>query len=185
MKKGWTTTKLIAAGSLAAMNLVLAILGAIITSFLGTPLIGGFINMAVLIITLLVINSFGAAAIYMTILGILILPLPIQGIPGFAPKVILLGLGGLSADILYFFFKKNRLIASVLVAGIEVPLTWFLLFKAARWFGIEGMEQFAKVLSTPIGVGGAFAAGGVGGLLGYGIYYKIKDSHVVKRIQGV
>ncbi len=183
MKKGWTLTKLVAAGSLAAMNLVLAILGAIISAFVGSPLIGGFINVAVLIITLLVINTFGAAAIYMTILGVLLLPLPIQGIPGFAPKIILLGLGGLSADIIYSFLKRNKLIASVLVGGIEVPLAWILLFKTGRWFGIGGMEQFAKILSTPIGIVSAFTAGGVGGLLGYGIYYKIKDSHAVKRIQ--
>lgn len=166
------------------MNLVLAILGVIVTSFLGSPLIAGFINMAVLTIVLLVINTFGAAAIYMTILGILLLPLPISGIPGFAPKVILLGLGGLSADIIYSFFKRNRLIASVLVGGIEVPLAWILLFKTGHWFGIGGMEQFAKILSTPLGISGAFTAGGAGGLLGYGIYYKIKDSHAVKRIQG-
>jgi hypothetical protein len=70
------------------------------------------------------------------------------------------------------------------VGGIEVPLAWILLLKTGRWFGIGGMEQFAKILSTPLGISGAFTAGGVGGLLGYGIYYKIRNSHVVKRIQG-
>lgn len=183
MKRRWTLTKLIAAGSLAAMNLVLAILMAVVSAFVGVPLIGGFINMAVLIITLLVIDQFGAAAIYMTILGILLLPLPISGIPGFVPKVALLGLGGLLADTIYLFLKKRKFLASMVVGGIEVPIAWILLLRVGRLFGMSGLEHFEKIFHTKIGITGAVVAGSTGGALGYLIYYKIKDSAVIRRIQ--
>jgi hypothetical protein len=187
MKKDWTTTKLIAAGSLAVLTVVFQLFGAGITAVTGIPLAGGIINgflsPATRMICLFAVDQFGAATIMGAILGLLNLPLPISGTPGFLPKVPIVIIGGVIADALYQALKRNKLIAS-LINGALVNVYGMLAFvKVGRLFNMPGVEQTAKLAYSPIAIVAILLMGAIGGYLGYVIYQKIKDTALVKRIQ--
>ena len=106
MKNKWNTTKLIATGSFSVLMLVLLLPGAIINFILGTTVFSAPLNnivYCVLTMTcLFIIHQFGAATIMFTIFGILALPFPLIGPPGFFFKVPILIMGGFICDLLYF-----------------------------------------------------------------------------------
>lgn len=73
MKKGWNTTKLVAAGSLGVLTLILQLLGAGISGVVGFGW-GGIINTVLgsvmVIICLLVVKRFGATMVMYSIFSI-------------------------------------------------------------------------------------------------------------------
>lgn len=188
MKKGWTTTKLIAIGGLAVVAIIANFPGMILQSIFGIPLISGFSAVFVAeimtVICLLTINRFGAASFYRLIIGILQLPLPIAGSPGFIGKIpISIGVGFL-ADILFHFMKGNKKLAAIIIGGIDEVYWVFALILVGRLLGMPGIEKSAKIFLNPLMILGAFLGGSIGGYLGYIIYQKIKDTSVVERIKG-
>ena len=112
MKKGWPTTKLMAAGSLGALALVLELLGSGISAVTGIPMLGGVINAivvsAMMIICLFVVDQLGAVTLMSTVRGVLTLPFHIAGLPGFLPKVPIAIIAGVIVDLLYLPLKRNK-----------------------------------------------------------------------------
>ena len=187
MKRVWTTTKLVAAVSLAALTLILSLLGAGIVAVTAIPLMGGLINVFVatimIMLCLFVIDQFGAVTIRNIVLGILQLPFPLNGTPGFLPKVPILILQGVIIDVLYLLLKRNELIASVVIGGLSQLYIGVAVVEVGRLFGMPGIEQTSKLLYSPLVIA-VVLLGAIGGYLGYLIYEKIKDTAVVRRIQG-
>src|SRR4030042_7166512 len=113
MRKGWTTTKLITAGSLGVLTIALTLPASSLVAISGIPLMGGFINIffdrTIDALALLIIGKFGAATIKKTVFGIIALPTLLLGPAGFLPKVLIYVVDGLIIDSLYFLIKDKRL----------------------------------------------------------------------------
>lgn len=187
MKKGWTTTKLMAIGGLAALTVVLQLLGAGINALAGTvgaSVINTILGSAMIAICLFVVDQFGAATIMYTVFGVLALPFSISGTPGFLPKVPIMIAGGIILDILYLVFQRNKQIASLVIGGLRTLYVGVAVIEVGRLFGMPGIEQSAKFLYSAIGIASAFVLGAIGGYLGYIIYQKIKSTSIVLRIKG-
>jgi hypothetical protein len=187
MKKGWTTTKLIAAGSLGVLLMLLALLGNVINAVTGSSFFGGayniFIYPLLLVINLLVVRQPGSATITFLVYGVLSIPFPVHGSPGFFPKIAILAIGGFIADVIFFLLKRNKRIASLIVSG---PVLWWFgiaIMITTRLFNLPGQEMVLKVVFTPLWFVGLFGVGAISGYLGYLIYQRIKNTAVVKRIQ--
>jgi hypothetical protein len=192
MKKGWTTTKLIAAGSMGVLLWVFSIGGAALAAVVGFFAMSGIINMfvqaAVFTSACLILRKFGAGAITGSVFAILALPLPLLGTPGFLPKVIMGFLVGLVADTTFYLLRRRERLAAFATGAATQFILGFLFAGFGRLFGIQGFEKFPKFLTTlpgafiPAVIVGLF--GGGAGYFGWVIYRKIENACIVKRIQG-
>jgi len=188
MKKGGKTTKLITAGSIGVLYFILSLFGAGVQAVAGFVGAGGIINSfltpIMAVICLFVIDQFGAATVMFTVIGILELPFPLTGTPGFLPKVFILTGAGIFVDIMYFFLKRDKKTASLIIGGVLTLYLAFTIVGAGRLFKLPGIEWTAKMLYSPPVLLLAVVVGALGGFLGYIIYEKIKNTAVVRRIQG-
>jgi len=186
MKK-WTITKLIAIGSLAVVRLLLSLIGAPIVTVTGIPGSSGAVTIFIMGITLaftcLSIRKFGAATIMSLIHGILELPLPLSGAPGFLPGVGIATSGGFLADCIFLLLKRDKKLAVILMGGGVSILEAFELIWLGKMFSIPGIETFSRLFLSPIIIPATFAAGAFAGYMGYLIYKKLENTSIVKRIQ--
>jgi len=187
MKKGWTTTKLMAVGGLAVLEIVVELLGASLQTIVGIPLGGGpiyiFTSAIFVMICLLVIDELGAATLMRFVLGILSIPLPSTGMPGFVPKVAIFLGAGIIADLLYSVLKRHKTAASLTIGAQDSVYYGLAIIWLGRLFSLPGIEASAELFLSPLPIIGVSALGALGGYLGYLAYQKIKDTAVVKRIQ--
>ena len=186
MKKGWTTIKLITTGSLAVLFLIISLLGGVINATTGIPIMGGAINSfvtpAMTVLCLLIINKFGSATLMLAIVGILELPFPLTGTPGFLPKILILIIAGLFADSV-FSLDKNKKLACISIGGpMMVYLGWSIVL-LGRLFNMPGVDRAAQLASSPPIIVLGLIMGSVGSYLGYLVYQKVKETSIVKRIQ--
>ncbi len=188
MKKGWTTTKLVAAGALGVLGALVFIPFLVLARILQMPglfvMTAAFLIPSILIPGLFIINQFGAATIGTTILVILTLPMGFVGPPGFLPGVLLGPTVGGMIDILYFFLKKREKLAAYLIA-IGAILIQEIFYISLLWlFSIPGWDKSLKLLVSPLGIIFILFHGILGGTIGYIILKRIRKTAVVKRIQG-
>ncbi|OGD83357.1 hypothetical protein A2165_00975 [Candidatus Curtissbacteria bacterium RBG_13_40_7] len=188
MKKGWTTTKLIVAGGLAALRLVLSIGGGIIASATGFPATAGVINFLILgvfmVLTCRILPLFGSATLMSTIFAILAVPLPVGGGPaGFLPKILIGLTVGLSADLLNLYFRRKPILGALLIGGIPNMMIAFLIVYIGLLFGAQGIEETIKRFSLLTFGPLALVSGSIAGYIGQLIYKKVEMTSVVKRIQ--
>ena len=189
MKK-WNTTKLMATGSLGVILSSIMMLGAILASIIGifaaSAPIGIFFQSLFYALTPLVVPIFGSATLMGFVTGFLLIPAPAMGTPGFFGKVVIAILMGIASDVINKFIKNNK-IAAMIAGGTSQIIIGSVLFGAAKAFGFPGIEKLPSFLSTPIGFSVAisitFILGAMGGLIGWKIYNKIKNTPIVKRIQ--
>lgn len=188
MKKSWKTTQLIAIGGLATLDVIFALMGGTINTITGIPLAGGVINNLVensfIVFCLLLIDRPGTGMLFRFILAVLELPLPVLGTPGFAPKIIVGLIAGLIADILYIAFRKKRIVSAFLIGGLTQIWIVYGIVLLGRLAYMPGVEKTSQVIMSPFLLTGAVVLGGVGGLLGYYIYQKVKTNAIIKRIKG-
>lgn len=188
MKKGWTTTKLIAIGSLTVMEVLLEFIASTITLSTGMMFASGVLTAIVrplfVINSLLIIDHFGTALIFMTISGVLTLPTVLSGPPGFLPKLpILIGLGLIQDSIFFIFKKRSKLITALLIGAIDNVYSAFVLIWVGRFFQVPGIDKAMTLFPLPIFIAALLLMGSIGGYFGYIVYQKIKDTAVVRRIQ--
>ena len=187
MKKYWTTTKLIAIGGLAALDVSLALFGGIISSATGIPLAGGVVNNIIensfVVFTLLLMDRFGTGIIFRFVVAALELPLPLLGAPGFGPKIIIGLVAGLLADIIYLASKRNKIVTSFLIGGLIQIWIVYSVVIIGRLVKMPGVEKTALVIMSAPLLMGAVVLGGLGGVLGYFIFKKVKGSSAIERLQ--
>lgn len=181
------TTKLITIGGLGALTAVLSLAGGAINVISGIPGLGAITNIFVycmmFALCCLIFDKFGSATIMGFVFSICAMPIPVVGPPGFLPKILIIVAYGFVADIMYTLLRRNKKIAAISVGLSEwvVPL---ILIPIGLQLSIPGMEKLAElVFSLPfILFGIAYTA--FSGYVGYLVYKKLKDTAVVRRIQG-
>lgn len=188
MKNGWTTTKLIAIGSLTVLEVILELIASTITVSTGVMFASGVLTAIIrplfVVNALLIVDYFGTALIFMTISGVLTLSTVLSGPPGFLPKIpIMMGLG-LIQDFIFKIFKgRNKQVAALIIGGVDNVYSAFVLIWVGRLLKIPGIDKAMTLVPLPIFIVMLLLMGGVGGYLGYLVYGRIKDTAVVRRIQ--
>lgn len=184
----WNITKLVVAGGLAIVYLVLGLSGGVLQAILGFPGAAGFVmsiaSAMMLAFCCLLIKKFGAATIMTFIYSICVLPLPTLGAPGFLPKIVIGTSAGLIADTIYALLKKKEKIACMGIGAITQPLIGFEILGLGFLFSMPGIEKLAGLMLSPLFVVLAVLLGVAGGLLGWFVFDKLKDTAIVRRIQG-
>lgn len=184
----WNTTRLIAAGSLGILQLLFNLSGSLISATTGMPLTSGFINVFTsgifFAITCLLIREFGAATIMFSVYSVLALPLPVLGVSGFFPKLIIGPIIGLIVDIFYFISRNNEKLGAILAGSVSQLIIPSFIIILSRVIDIPGIEKTLTLFPIWLFIFGAIVAGGISGYLGYLIYQKIKNTSVVMKIQG-
>ncbi len=197
MKTNWTTTKLIAAGSVGVAMLILSLAGGILNSVTGITGVGGLINVFIQggLTTFIVLTTqqFGSATITWLVFSFLATALPIMGPPGFFFKIFNGILIGVCSDIAYLFLSGKRekvigiVIGGVSMASANVPLLIALALLGINWLAIA--ERLSELFVTFPGFlflfFSSFLIGMMAGFLGWIAYDKLKDTAAIKRIQGV
>ena len=182
----WNITKLIAIASLTVIYLIFGFIGSSLQA--ATGIIGAagaamiILGPIVIVFCCLLIRKFGTATILMSIYGVLVLPLPIMGTPGFLPKLGIAFGAGLIADVTYLFFKKRDKLASFLVGATSESFIGYSILWLGLMFSLPGIDIMAKALLSPIAILVPII-GGLGGCLGYLAYNKLKNTSVIRRIQ--
>jgi len=189
MKKGWTTTKLIAIGGLVVIKLLVRI-------FLYTPLLvttgSVFAGLSIMIIspffkvlTALIINQVGAVTLFYTLCLFVELPMPM--IWPTIVNLIYYPLAGLGVDVIYLFLKdKKRLFSFVagFICNFVDAIITILLYFTVGIFGTKGLPGFFTLPIVIVVVAFLISImGGFSGYLAYLTYGKIKNTSVIKRIQ--
>ncbi len=187
MKTRWNTAKLMAAGSLGVLRFLLTLTSIPVSILTGIPGSGGAISFVfaaiILVLSVFIIQEFWAATISSLVFGVLAIPFPFLGPPGFVPKIILIGLVGVIVDILFFFFKKKEKVAALTIGGISQGILPPILMGFLVLLGIPGSEKIFESISIPLMVGGGLIGGSISGYFSYILYKKIENTTVVKRIQ--
>ena len=183
----WNTTKLVALASLVVLAFIVSLVGNFLVVITGIPGAGGFISpffvMIVVIFALLVIRKFWTATIATIIYSILALPTPIFGPPGFLPKILIIVALGIWIDMVYFLFKKNDRLASVMTGILSALVVSLLLMSIGLLFNMPGIDKFINILLTPFFIVLTAMMGAAGGYIGYLTYKKLKNTSVIRRIQ--
>lgn len=189
MKKGWTTTKLIAIGAIAVVRFLIKILIYTTTLAVTGSVFAGLLALVIgpFFVTLvpLVFNQFGSVTIF-TIIGLFIeLPLPVIW-----PKLVNFTVGpltGLIVDVIFwklktkkrFFSFINGFIYNLIQAVVSIALYFSI--------GLFGTQDVPKFLLVPVVLATVTLLisllGGLSGYFAFLIYEKLKKTSVVKRIQ--
>lgn len=183
--KNWSTTKLIAAGAMGVLLAFTAFLEAPINVLTGIPgaggIIGSFFELVVFVLGILIIKRFGAGAIIGTVAGIIALPLPILGSPGFIMKVVFGLVFGLLFDVFYLFFKRYGRWGIVLASSL-VTLVFSVSFTLMiSILNIPGMDFSSNIFFIFTAIFVIEAA--LGSFVGWHIYKKIEKTTIIRRIQ--
>jgi len=187
MKKSkWSTAKLMAIGAIVVLEILIGMLGAAITVMTGFVAAGGLINAFTgsffIVFTLLVINNFGTGTLKSLLYGLIVLPLPNIGPPGFLPKVLIAFICGLVADITYYLLRKKQKLAAFFTGILNQMVMALGIFYFGHLFNLPGMEFMSRLLFSPLALVYIVLTGLVG-LFALKIYEKIKNTSVIKRIQ--
>lgn len=185
--KGWSVTKLMALAGLAAVDLAGGIAGGMIQAAVGIPGAAGVVMIfwgpMVYVFNCMLIRQFGSVTIMMVFYGIAALPLPVVGPPGFLPKILIGLIAGVVTDTLYFFLRRSKRIAALVIGATNPPLYQLLIFGLGTAFGVPGIERLGRIVLSPVTIVVIMGAGALGGFLGYDVFDRLKGSSVVKRIQ--
>ncbi|MFH2020762.1 MAG: hypothetical protein ABIJ34_05070 [archaeon] len=189
MKNKWTSTKLIAIGSIAVIRLLVDII-VYYSALTATSSVFGSLTIFILgpifqVFVALVIQRFGSVTLFLTLNFLMELPTPTV-----FPKLILLFstlLQGLMIDITWLIFKKNNKLFG-LVSGFLINAFWVLLAILLYFsIGLYGTEHIPKIMVTPLWlfILGLFLSliGSACGYAALSVYNKIKNTSVIKRIQ--
>jgi len=188
LSKKWNTTNLIVTGSLSILSVLLLMIGSTIAVVTGVPLAGGFINVLIhpimTVLVLLIIDNFGSGILYQSIIGLFSIFLPMAGTPGLILKLPLYLIAGILNDGIYISLKNKKRMSSMIVGGVNQLYFLFGIVFMGKLVNMPGIEKTIDLFLNPLMVVATLLAGTIGGYIGYFIYNKIKNTTVVKRIQG-
>ncbi|MDD4989881.1 MAG: hypothetical protein PHW31_01060 [Candidatus Pacebacteria bacterium] len=188
MAKKLTTTQLIAIGALAALYTILSLPGAIIAGLTGMWLFSAIANIVVIGIMYplvpLLFKRVGAVTLWALIVGIIFIPLPLGGPPGFLPKVVYMAFWGLFADFVYLLFKRSEKISAILIGATQIGLGGIITVYLWNLLGAPKLAaQSTTIASYPFIIAGSIV-GGIMGFIAYLIYKKARNTLIIRRIQG-
>ncbi len=182
----WTTAQLIAAGAMGALLAMAALSEAVVNVITGIPAAGGvvgaFFEVTVFAAAVLLIPRFGAGAIVGGVGTALLLPLPVFGPPGFLPKVAIGFAAGFLYDLLFLFFRRFGKWGLALTISVIILLADAAFSIVLAFFNITAlkMSSAAFVIFNAVFI----VEGVAGSLVAWHVVQKLKNTAVVKRIQG-
>jgi len=187
-KMSWNTTKLITVGSLSVLKFLLWVPSVFIFASSGS-IFGAAMDLLFMsffiVLSLLIVQEFGTATIRQSTGMILSLPLPKVLVMPFS---LLHVVRGFIIDLIYLPLRNREKLMAILIGGIEDFLMVLTIYLVFITIGLPGMESVPDALMTPLGLlisfSVIFGIGGLSGYLAYVVYQKIKDTSVVRRIQG-
>ena len=187
MKKGWTTTKLMAIGALAALYVILSAPGAVLAGITGNSMSAAIVNIVVIGImyplVALIIKRPGAVTLWAVIIGFLFIPFPLAGPPGFLLKVVYMGFWGILADLTYLVFKNSDKLTAIAIGIIQIGPGAPLAVLVFKLLGASQLADQVAAFSSFVFVLAGAILGAILGYLAYLLYKKVENSLVIKRIQ--
>lgn len=184
----WTTTKLIALGGLAALRIILSLPGIALAAVTGVPFLKNLLDFPIqpilAVLVVFIIKRPFSATLWAGLFALIGLPLPFLAPPGLLLKIPYAILFGLVIDLVYFLTKRWERIsaivigATVLGAGIPLAVFFWTILGAPEL--AQAAQKFLTVVFVPI----MTVVGGALGFIGYLIYKRVKNTAVVRRIQG-
>ena len=186
MDKRWRVTQLTAVGAFAVLYLIFGLFGSAIHAFTGIPGLEGlfmaFIAGGLYVFVSELVPRFGATTLVGCIYGVLALPLPLLGTPGFFPKVLTGLAAGLTADIVSCLLRRFKWLRAALTGGITLIVLTTFYVGLGYLMQMPGIERTLKVL-VPAGTL-ICVLGLLGGLFGEWLFGKVDSTAVVRRIRG-
>lgn len=187
--KNWTVTQLIAAGAMGALLALAAMLELPLNVITGIPgsggIVGTFFELTVFIFALLLVPRFGVGAVVGGIGMLVVLPIPVFGPAGFLPKVAIGFVLGLLFDIFFLLFKRFGKWGVVMMTPLLILISdaiigvMFLFFQTPTM--MASFSGFVPILIFNL----VFIIEGVAGsLAAWHVFQKLKNTAVVRRIQG-
>jgi len=143
-------------------------------------IVSGFIFVGLGVFAALVVRRFFSITILGLIYGVLAIPTPIFGPPGFYKIIIGLSVG-IIADLIVFLFRYKKLgyyLSFTIGNLLTLPIWIFVLIS----FGLPGVDAVIKIIWLVIGV--YFIQGLFGAWIGFKLYNKIKNKKIIKQISG-
>ena len=188
MKNNWTTTKLVAVGSLAVLDIIVGLAASVITATTGITMASGVITSIteplILMVCLLVVEKRGSALLFMTIVGVLALPINYAGPPGFFAKLPILIALGFCCDVIHSGLKRINLWLDGIIIGAFLCIWYtFAVALVGKWLQIPGIDNFLYVMPIIYLVASVSLLGAIGGALGVVVYKRIQYTTVVSRIR--
>lgn len=181
--------QLFGSAALGALRLVFSLSGATIPGLLGIPGASGVINVlwagGFSALPCLVMRKFGSSTTAGIVYGLLALPLPLSGPPGFLPKVLIGATTGFVADVVFWSLgtRLSERTCAVLAGAAAQTLLGFEI----AWFGlllsIPGIDRLVQLQFSPAGIAATVIGGAFSGYLGWLVFKSLRDSPVVKRMR--
>jgi len=176
-----------------ALISVFGVVATLVTSLLAVPVnvitgipAGGMFLMIFVMPMMYVLFSFimpffPSATAISFVNGALMLFIPAMGPVGFLPKIFMQMGFGFGVDVIMMIFRKRELLAAVISGVVSTPLT---VLHMALWFSLllpqRAAWSFVSLLPYTIPL--TLVLGPLGGLTGWRIFYRIRDSPDVRRL---
>lgn len=181
----WTRQKYILGGIFSVVGvLIQTTLSFTVTQALGTgastPVLF-FVWPLLMILFRQIINENGAILLIGFVGGILTVPTPAYGPPGFVPKLLPIVVGSTVMDSVFAIFHRRSTFASILSSVLAVVAAIPLFAYIFLLFGIPGAQTILSLGYIFILVGAVEA--GIGGLTGESLYKRMKDRPTIRRIR--
>ncbi len=129
-----------------------------------------------------IINENGAISLMGFVGGLLTVPTPAYGPPGFVPKFIPIMAGSMTMDVVFAILRGRPNIASVVSGGLAVAVAVPLFAEVFLFFGIPGSETIRSLAMFLMVLGAVEAA--FGGFVGQKLYERVKERPSIRRMYG-
>jgi len=185
----WSVTQLITAGSFGVLRFLLWLpfIALFSTSLNPLPTVFSLFYTSILCaISFLIIRRFGTITIQTLVEYVLELPLPSMTFKllAFISAVV----RSLIVDFAFYSLKEREKLSSLLCGGLNSIILSFFYYLIYLVMGIPGADKVPSIIFSPIGLiitfTIVFGIGAIGGYVGYLIYQRLKNTSVIKRIQG-
>lgn len=177
----WTRKKAILVGLFAALAVAVQLLLATPLVLIFGPVMGGpvMLFMAPLLLVLFwrILYAPWAIPALAAVVGVLLLPFPALGPPGFLPKVLILLLGGTLMEVAIRALAAKPRLASTTSGALGAATFIGLLWLSFAVLRVPGVEQFLSIAHIFILI--AMVEGGLAGLAAEGIFARVRSQRLV------
>jgi hypothetical protein len=185
----WNATRLASASAMGVLLFIINVAsGLLIVMATGIPLAGAVV-MAFIVgilwaLTALIIPLFPSVTIMTFVYGVLALPTPISGPPGFVPKILVTVSAGITVDIIMLLLRKRNEKVGVVTASAIGAIVAMAVFGATFYLFLPEtvLKKFLPVFPILFAISVIEAIPGA--YVGYKIFQKIRTRSIVVRLRG-
>jgi hypothetical protein len=185
-------TKTIVASGLAALYAAVGVVGSIVQTTFGIPGVAGAIMVMIgpfmVVFSLNLFSRFGGVLVMCAIYGVIALPFHVIGTPGFWPKILIVSLGGLVAELLFLLPLRRFALFNGFVGGIYEMVVGYLIVGLGLLFRLPEIEKLATIAIKWYAIIPSFLISSLFGLLGCLAFRRIERRPIIelakKRMSG-